>query len=134
MCQCLTWGEANQIRAPWGNIARVSLVFFPSFLEDDLLLLSGSVLLEYLLLIFMHAFAQWRPRRRVLNYLLKVSHYNVGCCAPLCGLLRTQPGSVSTREFVKRTERVPLMSALLLFNITTEHTLNSRHGAVPFDM
>lgn len=106
----------------------------PPFLEDDLLLHSGSVLLEYLLLIFMHAFVQWCSHRCMLNYLLKVSHYNVGCCSSLYGLLRTQLGSVSMQEFVKRTDRVPLMSALLLFNITTEHTLNSRHGAVPFDM
>lgn len=51
-----------------------------------------------------------------------------------CGLLRTQRGSVSTEEFVKRTDWVPLMSVLLLFNITTEHTWNSRRGAAPFDM
>lgn len=56
MCQCLTGGESNQIRRPWGNIGHVSLVFFPPFLEDDLLLLPGSVLLEHLLLIFMHVF------------------------------------------------------------------------------
>lgn len=52
----------------------------------------------------------------------------------LYGLLWTQQGSVSTVEFVRRTDRVPLMSVLLLFNITTEHTWNSRHGAAPFDM
>lgn len=50
------------------------------------------------------------------------------------GLLRTQQGSVSTEEFVRKTDWVPLMSVLLLFNITTEHTWNSRHGAAPFDM
>lgn len=134
MCQCMTWAESNQIRTPWGNIVHVSLVFFPPFLQDDLLLHSGSVLLEYLLLISMHALVQWCSRRCMFNYFPKVSHYNVGCCASLYGLLWTQQGSISTQEFVKRTDRVPLMSALLLFNITTEHTLNSRHGAVPFDM
>lgn len=77
---------------------------------------------------------QCGTRRCMFNYFFKVSHYNVGCCASLYGLLPTQKGRVSTQEFVKRTDRVPHMSALLLFNITTEHTLNSRHGAVPFDM
>lgn len=130
----LDLGRSKSDQGAMGKYCACIISIFPPFLEDDLLLHSGSVLLEYLLLIFMHAFVQWRSRRRMLNYLLKVSHYNVGCCAPLYGLLRTQPGSVSTQEFVKRTDRVPLMSALLLFNITTEHTLNSRHGAVPFDM
>lgn len=70
----------------------------------------------------------------MVNCLFEVSHYNVGCCAFLYELLPTQKGSVSTQEIVKRTDRVPHMSALLLFNITTEHTLNSTHGALPFDM
>lgn len=70
----------------------------------------------------------------MFNYFFKVSHWNVGCSHLYVGLLPTHKGSVSMQEFVNRTDRVPHMSALLLFNITTEHTLNSRHGAVPFDM
>lgn len=124
----LDLGRIKSDQEAMGKYCAHIISIFPPFLEDDLLLHSGSVqppITHFHSCIFfnvVHIDACSIPFSKFIIIMLVVVYLYTHYCGQ---------GSISTKEFVKRTDWVPLMSALLLFNITTEHTLNSRHGLCP---